>query len=127
MYIVMTPEQKRKKQLEWYYKNRERQIQKNREWKLKNRERMLAQKKEYHIKNREKIIERKKQYRLLHPEKQKEDRQLPEVKARRNELARNLRRSNPHSNRGAEIQLQNGLNRKKLIKKGKIILSLFIR
>ena len=55
--------------------------------------------KEYHRKNKTRIAEYSKQHS-----------QLPEVKARRNELARKRERSNPHSNRGAEIQLQNAMN-----------------
>ncbi len=76
---------------QWYYKNREKQIQKNREWKAKNREKMLAQKMEYHYKNRDKILEHKKQYRLLHVEKIKAYRQRPEVKKKARERIKHKR------------------------------------
>lgn len=91
---MQTKEQKNKSSREWYYKNRECQIQKNREWKIKNRERMLLQKKEYHLKNRNKILERKKDFRDKNQDKIKAYRQKPEVKERMR-IGMKVRRADP--------------------------------
>lgn len=54
---------------------------------------------EYYRKNRVRILEYGKHHN-----------QIPEVKARRNELARINRRANPHSNRSADPELQLAMN-----------------
>ncbi len=102
---MITSEERKKRQLEWYYKNREQQIQKNKEWKKKNRDKMLKQKKEYHLKNRDQILRKKKKWRKNNQDKIKAYRQQLEVKERGMLHSRKYRLKNP--DKGKEYYQKN--------------------
>ena len=81
---------KKKSDLKYYSK-----VKNNEEFKKKKYQRA----KKYYQNNREKILEYSKNHA-----------QIPEVKARRNEMARLRRKSNPQSNRRGSIDLQIAMN-----------------
>ena len=63
---------KRKSNLDWYYKNRDYQMQKQREWLAKNKQQQKQYRKEYRKKNRDKVLRWKNNYRSKYPNKNKE-------------------------------------------------------